>query len=116
MTIPGLAEYDIADIPAELVDEANEWREKLLDSAASFDDDLMEKTLQKLYPWENMFNDDEDLLLLDYLIHNRHINDTTSTEMGSRLLSVHLRDLIARVTHDPGLSSPGVSVTSMGQM
>ena len=40
------AEYDIADIPAELVDEANEWREKLLDSAASFDDDLMEKYLE----------------------------------------------------------------------
>ena len=40
------AEYDSADIPAELVDEANEWREKLLDSAASFDDDLMEKYLE----------------------------------------------------------------------
>ena len=40
------AEYDIADIPAELVDEANEWKEKLLDSAASFDDDLMEKYLE----------------------------------------------------------------------
>lgn len=40
------AEYDIEDIPAELVDEANEWREKLLDSAASFDDDLMEKYLE----------------------------------------------------------------------
>lgn len=40
------AEYDIADIPAELVDEANEWRDKLLDSAASFDDDLMEKYLE----------------------------------------------------------------------
>ena len=40
------AEYDIAEIPAEFVDEANEWREKLLDSAASFDDDLMEKYLE----------------------------------------------------------------------
>lgn len=40
------AEYDIAEIPAELVDEANEWREKLLDSAANFDDDLMEKYLE----------------------------------------------------------------------
>ena len=36
------AEYDIEDIPAELVDEAEEWREKLLDSASSFDDELME--------------------------------------------------------------------------
>ena len=40
------AEYDVTDIPAELVDEANEWRDKLLDSAASFDDDLMEKYLE----------------------------------------------------------------------
>lgn len=40
------AEYQITDIPAELVDEANEWRDKLLDSAASFDDDMMEKYLE----------------------------------------------------------------------
>lgn len=40
------AEYQITDIPPELVDEANEWRDKLLDSAASFDDDLMEKYLE----------------------------------------------------------------------
>ena len=40
------AEYDITEIPAELVDEANEWRDKLLDSAANFDDDLMEKYLE----------------------------------------------------------------------
>ena len=39
------AEYDIEDIPADLVDEANEWREKMVESAASFDDDLMEKYL-----------------------------------------------------------------------
>ena len=36
------AEYDIEDIPAELVDEAEEWREKLLDAASSYDDELME--------------------------------------------------------------------------
>ena len=36
------AEYDIEEIPAELVDEAEEWREKLLDAASSFDDELME--------------------------------------------------------------------------
>ncbi|KGI23007.1 elongation factor G [Hoylesella timonensis] len=40
------AEYDITEIPAELVDEANEWRDKLLDSASNFDDDLMEKYLE----------------------------------------------------------------------
>ena len=39
------AEYDIEDIPADLVDEANEWREKMVESAANFDDALMEKYL-----------------------------------------------------------------------
>ena len=36
------AEYDIEDIPADLVDEAEEWREKWLEAASSFDDALME--------------------------------------------------------------------------
>ena len=40
------AEYDIEEIPADLVDEANEWREKMVESAASFDDTLMEKYLE----------------------------------------------------------------------
>ena len=40
------AEYDVEDIPADLVDEANEWREKMIETAASFDDDLMEKYLE----------------------------------------------------------------------
>ena len=40
------AEYDIEEIPADLVDEANEWREKMIESAANFDDDLMEKYLE----------------------------------------------------------------------
>jgi len=39
------AEYSIDEIPAELVDEANEWRDKLLECAANFDDTLMEKYL-----------------------------------------------------------------------
>ena len=37
------AEYDVEDIPADLVDECNEWHDKLLESAANFDDSLMEK-------------------------------------------------------------------------
>ena len=37
------ADYDVEDIPADLVDECNEWREKLLESAANFDEALMEK-------------------------------------------------------------------------
>ena len=40
------AEYDVEEIPADLVDEANEWREKMIENAASFDDDLMEKYLE----------------------------------------------------------------------
>ena len=37
------AEYEIEDIPAELVDEAQEWRDKMLEEAANFDEDLMTK-------------------------------------------------------------------------
>ena len=40
------AEYEVDEIPAELVDEANEWREKMVENAANFDDDLMEKYLE----------------------------------------------------------------------
>ena len=39
------AEYDIEDIPANLMDEAQEWRDKMLECAANYDDDLMEKYL-----------------------------------------------------------------------
>ena len=39
------AEYDVEEIPADLMDEANEWREKMIEQAANYDDDLMEKYL-----------------------------------------------------------------------
>ena len=37
------AEYEVDDIPADLADEAEEWRDKLLEAAAEYDDDVMEK-------------------------------------------------------------------------
>ena len=37
------ADYSVEEIPANLVDEANEWREKMLEKVAEFDDALMEK-------------------------------------------------------------------------
>jgi elongation factor G len=37
------ADYTIEEIPAEMVAEAEEWREKLLECVADFDDTLMEK-------------------------------------------------------------------------
>ena len=40
------AEYEVDEIPADLVEEANEWREKMVENAANFDDDLMEKYLE----------------------------------------------------------------------
>ena len=40
------AEYSVEDIPADLVDEAEEWRDKMLENVAGFDDDLMEKYLE----------------------------------------------------------------------
>ena len=39
------ADYDVEEIPADLVDECNEWRDKLLESASEFDEDLMMKYL-----------------------------------------------------------------------
>jgi len=40
------AEFEIDDIPADLVDEANEWRDKMVEAAANFDDELMELYLE----------------------------------------------------------------------
>ncbi len=37
------AEYEVDEIPAELKAEAEEWRTKMLDTIAEFDDELMEK-------------------------------------------------------------------------
>ena len=37
------AEYDVEDVPAELVDECNEWRQKMIELAAEQDETLMEK-------------------------------------------------------------------------
>ena len=37
------ADYDVEEIPANLVDEAQEWRDKMLEKVAEFDDALMEK-------------------------------------------------------------------------
>ena len=37
------AEYEVDDIPADLVDESNEWRAKLVEQAAEQDESLMEK-------------------------------------------------------------------------
>ena len=37
------AEYEVAEIPADLLNEAQEWRDKMLETVAEFDDALMEK-------------------------------------------------------------------------
>ena len=37
------AEYSVEEVPADLADEAEEWRDKLLEAAAEYDDDVMEK-------------------------------------------------------------------------
>ena len=39
------AEFEVDDIPADLVDEAQEWHDKMIEAAADFDDDIMEKYL-----------------------------------------------------------------------
>ncbi len=40
------AEYETVDIPADLVESAKEWREKLVEAVSSIDDDLMMKYLE----------------------------------------------------------------------
>ncbi|MBP5771888.1 MAG: elongation factor G [Bacteroidaceae bacterium] len=37
------AEYSVEEIPADLMDEAQEWRDKMVETAAEFDESLMEK-------------------------------------------------------------------------
>ncbi|MEG1574950.1 MAG: elongation factor G, partial [Bacteroidales bacterium] len=37
------ANYEIEDIPASLMDEAKEWHDKMLETIAEFDDELMQK-------------------------------------------------------------------------
>ena len=37
------ADYDVQDIPADLLAEAEEWRDKMLEKCADFDDVIMEK-------------------------------------------------------------------------
>ena len=39
------AEYSEEDIPADLIDEAQQWHENLIDTVAEFDDDMMGKYL-----------------------------------------------------------------------
>jgi elongation factor G len=38
--------YDYTEIPAEMVDEVEEWREKLIESVCEQDDDLLERFLE----------------------------------------------------------------------
>jgi elongation factor G len=37
------ADYDVEEVPANLIDECNEWRDKMLEKIAEYDDALMEK-------------------------------------------------------------------------
>lgn len=40
-------DYEIEEIPAELVEQANEWRVKLLETLSEADDEIMEKYLEE---------------------------------------------------------------------
>src|SRR5437764_6300200 len=40
------AEYDITEIPADLVDKAKEYREKMIEAVSEFDDKLFEKFIE----------------------------------------------------------------------
>ena len=43
-------DYEVEEIPAELVDKADEWREKLLETLAEADDEIMEMYLEEKIP------------------------------------------------------------------
>ena len=38
------ADYEVVDIPEDLVDQANEYREKMLETIVDQDEDVMEST------------------------------------------------------------------------
>ena len=42
----GSLDYEVRDIPADLIDEANQWREHLVEKAAEYDEELMMKVLE----------------------------------------------------------------------
>ncbi|WP_067175023.1 elongation factor G [Microtetraspora niveoalba] len=44
--------YDVVDIPADHADAAREWRDKLIETVAENDDELMEKFLEGIEPSE----------------------------------------------------------------
>ena len=46
------AEYSIEEIPTDLLDEAKEWHDKMIENAANYDDALMEKYLEGVEPSE----------------------------------------------------------------
>ena len=46
------AEYSVEEIPADLLDEAKEWHDKMVENAANYDDALMEKYLEGVEPSE----------------------------------------------------------------
>jgi elongation factor G len=40
-------DYEVEEIPADMVEQANEWREKLLETLSEADDEVMEKYLDE---------------------------------------------------------------------
>jgi elongation factor G len=42
----GTTTYDYCDIPADMIEEVEEWREKLIESVCELDDDLLERFLE----------------------------------------------------------------------
>jgi len=42
----GTTTYDYSDIPADMIEEVEEWREKLIESVCELDDDLLERFLE----------------------------------------------------------------------
>ena len=84
------------EIPAELVDQANEYREKLIDCCADYSDEIMEKAMEGQYGV-----DDIDKALIKKTIREATIRlDITPVFMGSAHKNIGVQKLLDGVTYD----------------
>ena len=81
------AEYDVEDIPADLQAECDEWRNKLLEAAAEYDEALMEKYFDD----PNSITEDEIIAAI------RKGTITRSSLLSARVVSLWLAHLCCSV-------------------
>ena len=102
------AEYDVEDIPADLADEAAEWRDKLLEGAANFDDEVMElyldgkdipeeKLLAAVSPLVSIIPNDN--CAIDIMCKTANVELVTwEKKLGGRLVTIVIQGSVSDVT------------------